>query len=820
MFGRLAVAVVLLCSASAVYAQSRSDEYGYPEVDAEELAPDIDTDTALFYNSLRQADDLYDKVAGHRLSFVENRRRNVGYGRQRLLCEGVRLPVGSARLLRALGAAESRTDAAAAVCAGARAGVGTATCSFAERAEITEWAAASETTGSVGASFATRGYSAGIRASVAAAIGRGWELQATVEARTGRDLHVDGVFLNSAGAALRVAKRFGGGSSLSLIAAAEPSMRGLRSASAAEAFDLTGNTLYNPSWGWHNGQQRNSRVRREAVPFAVVAYSLPLGESTLLTAVVAAQAGIIRRSSLGWYDAATPMPDNYRYLPGYFTGASARAVEDAWRAGDARYTQINWAELYTVNRMSDRGAVYALEDRVQQTTRLTVSVGGKTTLGRGTTISYGVDAEYSSERCYKQMRDLLGASFTVDIDYFLIDDDSFANSRQNDLQNPDRIVRHGDRFGYDYALIRRSAAVYAAAEYSAGRFDMHMAGRIGVQTAHRHGYFEKELFAGSGSLGDSEKVRLATYAAAAELGWSISPRHRISALLHASAEAPDTEDLFLNPQYNNRSVGPAAALRRFGAEIKARTAFDAMTVQASLFAESQRGGIRSMQYYDDLAGEFCDMSVSGIDILTYGIEAAATFTISQRWYADAAVAAMQCKYSSDPTVRVWTDSANSVVDAGSASHMGGCVPGGVPRLTAVLKAGYRSRNGWSIALAAAWAAARRAEPSFVRRTERVAYQAASSPEAFGAIVAQETLPDALNVDLNLSKRWLTGRSSRITAALTICNLLGERGNIHSAYESQRVRHVARGIQSDFVPLPTRYLYTYPRSVVLTASYSF
>ena len=807
---RLVLAAALLCSTGG-FAQSRVDEYGYPEVEADELAPEVLTDTALFYNTARKADDLYDKAAGYRLSFVQNRRRNVGYRQGAALYEGARLPVDYARLLRALGAGHAQSSAADAAAAGYGASVG---------AESYTFGPAEDAAGSVGAAYSTRGYSAGVRAAVAAALGRGWSLSAAVDARTGRDMHVDGVFLNSAGAAVRIAKHFAGGGELSLFAAAEPSERGLRSASAAEAFALTGNNLYNPSWGWQNGRQRNSRVRREAVPAVVAAFAQPAGESTTVTAMVAARFGVRRQSGLGWYDASTPMPDNYRYMPGYFSGISAEAVEAAWRAGDARYTQINWEEMYIQNRMSDRGVVYALDDRVRRITDLQASVGARTSLGGGVTIRYGADVRYAAERRYKEMLDLMDAPFITDIDYFLIDDDSFANSLQNDLRNPDRMVREGDRFGYDYALVDRSAAIHAAADYASGRFDLHVAARIGGHISNRHGYFEKELFAGSGSFGDSEKMRFATYAAAAEFGWTFTPQYRIGVSLRASAEAPDTENLFLNPQYNNSTVADVSPLRRLGAEITARAVTESVQMQAALFAESQRDGINTMQYYDDLAGEFCDMSASGIDILAYGIEAAATIRPARRWHIDAAVTAMQCRYTSDPTVRVWTDRANVVIDAGSASHMGDCTPGGVPRLAAALAVGYRSFSGWSATISGAWAGARSAEPSLLRRTERVAYQGASSPEAFDAIVLQERLPDAFNVDLHISKRWFVGRTSRITAAVAVHNLLGERGNISSAYESHRVRRVSRGIQSDYIPLPTRYLYAYPRTVMLTATYTF
>lgn len=46
----------------------------------------------------------------------------------------------------------------------------------------------------------------------------------------------------------------------------------------------------------------------------------------------------------------------------------------------------------------------------------------------------------------------MGRSYFVDRDYYLIDDGVYGNKLQNDLRHPDRIIREGDRFGYDYDL--------------------------------------------------------------------------------------------------------------------------------------------------------------------------------------------------------------------------------------------------------------------------------------------------------------------------------------------------------------------------------
>ena len=63
----------------------------------------------------------------------------------------------------------------------------------------------------------------------------------------------------------------------------------------------------------------------------------------------------------------------------------------------------------------------------------------------------------------------MGRSYFVDRDYYLIDDGVYGNKLQNDLRHPDRIIREGDRFGYDYDLRRNEIGAGGSLEYRADR---------------------------------------------------------------------------------------------------------------------------------------------------------------------------------------------------------------------------------------------------------------------------------------------------------------------------------------------------------------
>lgn len=802
----LCMPLLLLClfCADGARAQMGDADY-YPYDRPEERTARLLPDSALFYRAVQEAPDLYDRIAGFDLPQVAVKRRGQPFASERATVAGVRLPYRYFTLLRLLGADETYRPGLAAEDAACGAG-GERTFRIGDDLPLLPFLASVR--------FTDRNYRLGVRLAAVGELGRGWTGAAAVDARTGRDLRVEGVFTNALSAGFRLSKRFGCGE-LSLLAAVPLSVRGTRLASTDEAFTLTGDRLYNPAWGFQSGKVRNARVRRERVPLVVAAWHMPLSAATTLRATFGAEAGVSSYSALGWYDARTPMPDNYRYLPG-FTGDPE--TERAWRSGDVRYTQIDWDGLIARNRMAGGHAVYALEERAERLCNLRAAVMFSTEIEPRLTLRYGVDFERLSTRSFKRMRDLLGADHIVDIDQWLVDDDTYGNRMQNDLRHPGRIVREGGRFGYDYSLCVREVRLWLRAEYRADRFRADLSASLGDAAVFRRGHFEKELFPGEGSFGPSRRIRFTPYALRLAAGWSFSPRNYVGVTALVAASLPEADDLFFQPQYNNRTVDNPAPERTYGAEAVYRLSGSVVDLQLTAFAAATLDGTRTARYYDDLAGVFADMSMSGIGEAALGAEAAAQLRLSYRWQLSLAASAGHYAYIRDPRVTVLSDVDNTPVDR-TVSHMGGCHMGGAPRWTACAGIGYFGPKGWGFRLSAGYVGGRYVDAEPLRRTERVARQAAYTPEAFGAFVAQERLRDAWTLDGAVFKTFFIGRS-RLSAALMLRNLTGENATPYGGYESLRVRRLRAGDATAFVSQATRYTYIYPRSFYLTISYRF
>ena len=65
-----------------------------------------------------------------------------------------------------------------------------------------------------------------------------------------------------------------------------------------EAFALTGDNLYNPSWGYQDGKVRSANVRRTFVPTVMASYDLSVSDHTEVSLSLGVDAGHRRYSAL------------------------------------------------------------------------------------------------------------------------------------------------------------------------------------------------------------------------------------------------------------------------------------------------------------------------------------------------------------------------------------------------------------------------------------------------------------------------------------------------------------------------------------------
>lgn len=642
----------------------------------------------------------------------------------------------------------------------------------------------------------------------------GWRLSHYARFRTGRDATVEGVFSSSADVAFEASYR-NRRHEFAVVAMLPWSERGLRESSVMETYMLTNNIFYNPSWGMQDGSVRNSRVAMSLHPEVVSQWSYRLTALTRLELSV--DVGFKRSgvTALTWFDAPTPMPDNYRYLPSYFTDdVESRAVAEAWTHNDLSYTQVDWDDLYHTNEIqSDGHARYAVEERCHNVAHGTLTAGLRSSIGP-VEVSYGVAVSMASDRSFKVMDDLLGADHIVDIDYYLRDDATYSNSMQNNLHTPNRIVECGDRFGYDYSLTRSMAALYGLLQWRGEAMALSVGAQVAAEYTWRCGYFEKELFKGNGSYGRSRSVVSSPYRLGVAWHYGVG-RHALGLSVLLRGDSPEAEDMFLQTQYNNRRTGRFMPSTTLAAELAYRFEHERITATATLYAVSYNNYVDVLHYYDDLAGLYTDAVASNIDRLHCGLEATATVSWSRYLRSMFALNLGRYCYMDDVLLESYDDSNNDSIAVSSAAMRGYST--GSPQVTAYGDVTF-AMSGWQVCISAQCRAYAYLSPSFVRRTDRVVSYAPSVEEA-DVLRHQERIKDSATLNIYVAKRIRLGDGMGLRLQLSAYNLLGG-GVVYSGYEQNRVRRVMIQGRTHVEPFAGKMMYGAMRSLQLSASLWF
>ena len=85
------------------------------------------------------------------------------------------------------------------------------------------------------------------------------------------------------------------------------------------------------------------------------------------------------------------------------------------------------------------------------------------------------------------MNDLLGGDYWVDIDQFALRDFDDPNQAQNDLQNPNKIIKVGDIFGYNYDIHVNKNELFGTYSYNKNRIESFFGINTSTTTFWRNG---------------------------------------------------------------------------------------------------------------------------------------------------------------------------------------------------------------------------------------------------------------------------------------------------------------------------------------------
>ena len=435
----------------------------------------------------------------------------------------------------------------------------------------------------------------------------GWAYAFTLGRRWGNEGFQDGTFYDANSFFVSVEKKINDKHSLNLVGFYTPNRRGKSSPNTQEVFDLKG-TTYNEYWGWHDGEKRNSRIRRIAEPVIMLNHYWNLTEKTTLNTNLAYQFGELGNSRLDYAGGANPSPAYYQQLPSYFLAdddgpdyAGAYQSEQSFRSGG----QVNWNRIYDANLTNNINGDYAAyilyEDRSDDR-QFTANTILETTLSDNISLNAAVNYKRFKSHNFAEITDMLGSN------YGYLNIDSF-DQVQFDLQNPNRVVGEGDIFRYNFNIDANVLSSFAQAQFKFNKVDFFFAGSYTATEYQREGLYQTETYADN-SLGKGRKLSFGGIGAKGGFTYKFSGKHIFNVNAGYLTKAPSIRNTFTNSRENHAIVGDITGVDITEEKI---TSFDANYIFRSSTVKARLTGYYTqMQDANEISFYFAD-GISGVD---------------------------------------------------------------------------------------------------------------------------------------------------------------------------------------------------------------
>ncbi|MDZ7612505.1 MAG: carboxypeptidase-like regulatory domain-containing protein [Flavobacteriaceae bacterium] len=475
--------------------------------------------------------------------------------------------------------------------------------------------------------------------------------------------------------------------SLQMTAITAQNYRGKTSSVTKEVFALKDNK-YNTYWGSWDNDTRNARTQTVFEPLIILNHYWTPKPGTQVQTNFAGQFGTVGNTRIDYggssliSDSAgneflvgggtNPDPSYYQKLPSYFlrdpenpdyTNAYL-AEQDFLKNG-----QINWNDLYQANINNKNNGLlstYALyEDKTDDRSFWVNSVINHK-ISERLKLNAALGYKNLMSENYAEMSDLLGGEGYLDVYNFSED----IIEAQNDLRNPNKIVKNEDRFKYNYKVIASIMNGFAQIQYQRRKIEAYASLQFDRTSYQRNGLYENGRYPGEKSFGKSEVLDFMNYGAKIGFIYKITGRHLISSNAFYATKAPSIQNSFSNIRETNETVIDLKSEGNLSADLNYYFRHPKINAKISgYFIQQQDRTSISFYYADGLMNisenqttAFVQEVLTGISSQNTGMEIALEIPVLNDFKLTAVAAAGQAVYTNNPNLYLTSD---DFIDAAS-----------------------------------------------------------------------------------------------------------------------------------------------------------
>jgi hypothetical protein len=446
----------------------------------------------------------------------------------------------------------------------------------------------------------------------------GWAVSVSVSRRWATKGYEPGTYSDGYGYFFAVEKKFAKKQTLTFTTFGTPTTSARSAAALQEMQGLANDHYYNPNWGYQNGEVRSASVNKRFQPVFMLTHEARISDRTQIITGTDFEFGKNRTSLIDYYNSASPDPEYYRNLPSFISDPTQSALAASILRGNEALRQVQWDNLYAANRSqpvtsNGRQSSYVVSDRVEDAKKFNLNSTLNHTFSDHISLTAGLTYQWEKVQNYKQLSDLLGGDYYVNLNNFAIQD--FPTNPavlQNDLQHPNRILHVGDKYGYDYYSQIHKTSVWLQPYFKFNHVEFFLAGQLSNSYYWRTGNVENGLFPNN-SLGDSKKVFMLNYAFKLGAQYKINGKNYLYLNAETKTVPPNFRNTFISPDTRNDLVPNLTSETVYSAELGYQYKSPKFRLKASVFYTQTFNEIKSYTFFHEDYRTNVNYNLSGIN---------------------------------------------------------------------------------------------------------------------------------------------------------------------------------------------------------------
>lgn len=658
----------------------------------------------------------------------------------------------------------------------------------------------------------------------------GWAFAFSGSKRWAIESYVPGTDYDAYAYFASVEKRFNARHSVGLVAYGAPNKRSGSTASVQESYDLAGTNFYNPNWGYQNGKVRNARVSNYHKPMVMLSHYWTPEEGTNLTTSASYMFGRGGSTALSWFYGNDPRPDYYKNLPSYYAESNpayAAILADRWR-NDESIRQLDWDRFYNANRdewavienadgingntVSGLRSNYIVEERRSDSKKLNLTSTFNKQMNEDMRLSAGMElTKYQGNR-YTVLDDLLGGDFYLDINKFAERDFADPDVAQNDLNHPNRIVKVGDRFGYDYTANIDKYMLWSQMAFEYHNWDAYLGVNMSFDQFWRTGHMRNGLFPNS-SYGDSEKHSFFDYGVKGGATYKLSGRQYLGVNAMYQTRPPQFRDAYLSDRTRHQVVDNLTNEKVLGTDFNYVVRFPRFKARLSAYYTQFDDKTWSRSFYHENFKQFVNFNLSGMKQTHMGMELGTQTELTPGLNFNMVAALGDYLYANNPQNTITVDNSKEVLSKETV-YIKNYHIGGMPQTALSAGLQYRTPFFMFLGFDVNYFDGRYLPINPDRRTMNAVAGMSEDYPAFSAIIEQEKLPSAFTLNANIGKSWRIDYKYYINLNLSVNNILNTKDVATGGYEQYRYS------STDINKFANKYYYMYGTTYFLNLSFRF